>query len=55
MNNQLVSIIMSVYDGDSPEFLREAIQSIIDQDYPNIEIILIRAFLVTKKEKQLSK
>ena len=41
MNNELVSIIMSVYDGDSPEFLREAIQSIIDQDYPNIEIILI--------------
>jgi len=41
MNNELVSIIMSVYDGDSPEFLIESIQSIIDQDYDNIEIILI--------------
>ena len=41
MNNELVSIIMSVYDGDSPEFFSESIQSIIDQDYANIEIILI--------------
>ena len=41
MNNELVSIIMSVYDGDSAEFLSESIQSIIDQDYANIEIVLI--------------
>ena len=41
MNNELVSIIMSVYDGDSTEFLSESIQSIIDQDYANIEIVLI--------------
>ena len=29
------------YDGDSPEFLRQSIQSIIDQDYANLEIIII--------------
>jgi glycosyltransferase involved in cell wall biosynthesis len=39
--NNLVSIIISVYNGDSAIFLKESITSIINQSYKNIEIILI--------------
>lgn len=39
--NSLVSIIMSVYNGDSTVYLRESIHSIVNQSYKNIEIILI--------------
>lgn len=39
--NNLVSIIISVYNGDSAIFLKESITSIVNQSYKNIEIILI--------------
>ena len=41
MSKKLVSILMSVYDGDSPLFLRKSIESIVSQSYDNIEIILV--------------
>ena len=41
MSKKLVSILMSVYDGDNPLFLRESIESIVSQSYDNIEIILV--------------
>jgi len=40
-DNTLVSVIMSVYDGDSAVYLRESIHSVVNQSYKNIEIILI--------------
>lgn len=35
----LVSAIISVYNGET--HLRETIQSVIDQDYPNLEIVIV--------------
>ena len=34
-----ISVIMSVYNGE--EYLREAIDSVLAQTYPNIEILVI--------------
>lgn len=39
MNNQLVSVIVPVYNGE--RFLRESIESILNQQYKEIEIIII--------------
>jgi len=37
MKSGLVSIIMPVYNGE--RFLRQAVQSVLDQDYPNWELV----------------
>lgn len=37
----LVSVVMSVYDGDNPNYLKKAIESILNQTYKNIEFIII--------------
>ena len=39
MNPPLVSIIVPVYN-QRPDFLRECIESVINQTYTNIEIII---------------
>ncbi|PWW84177.1 hypothetical protein CYK87_10025 [Clostridium perfringens] len=39
MENILVSVIMSVYNGE--KYLNEAIESILNQTYKNIEFIII--------------
>lgn len=39
MNRQLVSVVLPVYN--SSAFLTESIRSILDQDYPNFELIII--------------
>ncbi len=41
MSKKLVSVLMSVYNGDNPLFLRKSIESIVNQSYDNIEIILV--------------
>ena len=37
--NSLVSVIMPVFNGE--DFLRDALESVINQDYKNIEIIIV--------------
>ncbi len=37
----LVSVIMSVYDGDNIDYLREAIESILHQSYKEIEFVIV--------------
>ena len=41
MSRKLVSVLISVYDGDTSLFVRESVESILNQSYDNIEIILI--------------
>jgi len=41
MSKELVSVLMSVYDGDNSLFIRESVESIVNQSYDNIEIILV--------------
>ena len=38
-NNHPVSVIISVYNGE--KYLAETIESVVNQNYPNIEIIII--------------
>jgi glycosyltransferase involved in cell wall biosynthesis len=37
----LVSVIMPVYDGDNSEYLKEAIESILNQTYKDIELVIV--------------
>ena len=39
MENKLVSIIVSVYNGE--RYIEECIESVLNQDYKNIELILV--------------
>lgn len=39
MENELISIIASVYKGE--KYLRECIESVLEQDYRNIELIMV--------------
>ena len=39
MNNPLVSVVMSVYN--SEKYLKEAIESILNQTYTNFEFIIV--------------
>jgi glycosyltransferase involved in cell wall biosynthesis len=39
MNKPLVSVVMPVYNAE--KYLESAIQSILDQDYPNLEIVIV--------------
>lgn len=40
MNNELISIIIPTYKR-APELLKRALESILSQDYPNIEVIVV--------------
>ena len=39
---KLASILMPVYDGDHPVYLRKAIESILSQTYKNLEFLIIQ-------------
>jgi len=38
-NTPLISVVIPVYNGEN--FIRDAIQSVLDQNYPNLEILVI--------------
>lgn len=41
VKSPLVTVLMSVYDGDKPELLATAVESILKQSYANIEFLVV--------------
>ena len=47
------SVLMSVYEKEEPAYLREALQSVIQQTYPPTEIILMEDGKLTNELEQV--
>lgn len=49
---ELISVIMPVYNDE--KYIREAIQSILNQTYSNIEFIIIANFIILKNYSRIA-